>query len=492
MAVITNLDLLKIRRTRLIATLGPSSQSPQQIQALIAAGVNVFRLNMSHGKRDFHSRCVEHIRRIAAEEGRVVGIMADLCGPKIRIGQFQQGEIDLQQGSRVCVTTRKVMGEEGLIPSQYADLARDVAVGDHILLDDGRKKLQVEEVSSTEIYCNVIQGGRLVDFKGINLPGVDLSVPSLTEKDRADVLFVLSLEVDFLALSFVRKAADIEELRALVHSVDERGKDNTPWIIAKIEKPEALENTNDILAAADGIMVARGDLGVELGAEQVPIAQLQLIQKARTNCKPVIVATQMLESMIENSSPTRAEVSDVANAVIMGADAVMLSGETAVGKYSLESVQMMDRIARMTETHLWHQGEFVLHPFDTTEQPTASAMPVWHAVANATAILSRSLQVRAIVAYSKSGISAATMSAARPYAPLLAVSEYVMVCRRMILLWGVLPLWAESGIAEDEKKFIREQVVSLELAQSGQNVLLVRGFHADPQHNAPSVTVVTV
>lgn len=352
--------------------------------------------------------------------------MADLCGPKIRTGKFKKGSIELKNNSTVIVTTRDVEGKPGLIPSQYAALADDVEPGDRILLADGNFEMEVDSIDGTEITCTVIYGGTLGNHKGINLPGVKVSAPSLTDKDKEDAKLALELGVDFMALSFVRSANDIHDLRELIKSYNSDAR-----IIAKIEKPEALDEASAILDAADGIMVARGDLGVELKPEQVPVAQHQLIDLARKKFKPVIVATQMLESMIENARPTRAEVTDVAYAVTLGTDAIMLSGETAVGAFPIDAVKMMDRIARQTESYLWSHNAYGAK----LSNNTSSALPVWDAMANSMAQLAQDLKVHAVVVISQSGMSAATMSSVRPAAPVVAITRHPNICRIMEMLW---------------------------------------------------------
>jgi pyruvate kinase len=483
MAIVTQLDLLKKRRTKIIATLGPASREPAVIRELIQAGANVFRLNMSHGDHAFHRECFDRVRHVAEEMREPIAVFADLCGPKIRTGRFRDGGIKLRAGARVTVTTREVMGEDGLIPSQYQALAGDVKPGDRILLADGTLQLRVESIAGTEIECTVIQGGMLKDHKGINLPGVAVSAPSLTAKDRDDARFAMELGVDFLALSFVRSGNDIHGLKRLIAEAGQR----TP-VIAKIEKPEALDDMERILKAADAIMIARGDLGVELSPEQVPIAQNQLIDRAQRSFRPVIVATQMLESMIDNARPTRAEVSDVATAVTAGADAIMLSGETAVGAYPVEAVRMMDRVARHTESYLWRHGGFA--PLKAVAQK--KARPLWDAFAGVTARLAQDLKVRAIVVITKSGMSAVTMASARPAAPIVGVTGAATVCRRMNLSWGVIPVLAPEAGEENPNVLARRIARELDLAASGGFILLVRGFHSDPQLNTPSLTVLAV
>lgn len=483
MTITTNIHLLKKRRTKIIATLGPATREPESIRKLIESGVNVFRLNMSHGDHEFHRTCFGHIRRIAAELHLPVGVLVDLCGPKIRAGRFREGQITLTDGSKVTVTTRDVTGEPGLIPSHYRALAGDVLPGNRILLNDGALELMVDTVAGTEITCTVVHGGILKDHKGINLPGVKVSAPSLTAKDQVDAKFALELGADFLALSFVRTAADVRELRELVTA---QGKEIC--IIAKIEKPEALDNATEILDTADGIMVARGDLGVELKPEQVPVAQSQLIDLAKSKFKPVIVATQMLESMIEHARPTRAEVTDISYAVSLGTDAVMLSAETAAGAFPFEAVQMMDRIARQTEAALWQAGAYGSIPAVKPAPP----LSIWDAISHTTAQLSRDLLVRAILVLSRSGVSAATVSSARPAAPVIAITGLPHTCRRMTLYWSVIPVLREDADKSDPDELARRVAQELGLAEPGQYVLLVKGFHSDPHQNRPSVSVVTV
>ncbi len=483
MRIITEVNLLKKRRTKIIATIGPSTNDPKIIKNLITAGADIFRLNMSHGNHEIHRQTYLDIRKTALNLDRPIGILFDLCGPKIRTGKFKNEEIKLIEGRQVIVTTRDVEGNRELIPSRYRALADDVKPGNRILLDDGNMELEVRHTGGTEIHCIVIHGGTLKNHKGINLPGVHISAPSLTEKDKEDAQFAMELGADFLALSFVRKAADIQDLKNLIAA-----NSGSTAIIAKIEKPEALDDADAILDISDGIMVARGDLGVELNPEQVPVAQHQLIDRARSKFKPVIVATQMLESMIENAYPTRAEVADVANAVTLGTDAIMLSGETAVGAYPVDAVSMMDRIARQTESYLWEQNIYGGKPQKTHKD----AIPVWQAVANAMARLAYDLRVQAVVVISQSGMSAATMSAARPAAPVIVITDSPEVCRKISLLWGVIPVQKENAGKSDPNQLACYTACEQGLARPNETILLVRGFHSDPKLNAPSVTVVTI
>jgi len=484
MRISTDIKLLIYRRTKIVATLGPSSGDRKMIERLVQAGVNVFRLNMSHGTHDGHRLVYENVREVAAGLDTAIAILADLCGPKIRVGSFENGKIELNTEDIVTVTTRDVLGEKGLIPSQYSSLDRDVKMGNRILLDDGNIELRVLEVAGTEIICEVIAGGVLSDHKGMNLPGANVSAPSLTESDRRDAAFALELGVDLLALSFVRRASDIKELSDLI--ADAGG---SAGIIAKVEKPEALQNIEEILDAADGVMVARGDLGVELPPQAVPAAQDQLIELARRRRKPVIVATQMLESMIEHPRPTRAEVSDVATAVHSGADAIMLSAETAAGKYPLQAVKMMDVIARQTEGHLWQQGAFA----SLARKPGGRRpFPVEDALSESMALLSRDLMVRAIVVISKQGHSLDVMSSSRPAAPIVGICPDQRSASTACLLWGVIPVTVDSADDQDPHVLAKKIVQEKGLVAEDSTILVVRGFSSDPLNNVPSVTVLSI
>jgi pyruvate kinase len=473
--------LLHRRRTKIVATIGPASRDPAMLDALIRAGVNVFRLNLSHGDHEGHRVNFERVRAAAAAIGEPVAILADLCGPKIRVGRLAGGRLTLETGQQVTVTTRNILGEPGLIPSQYPALAQDVRPGDHILLDDGMLELRVVTVAGTEILCTVTAGGILKDRKGMNLPGVMVSSPSLTDKDRDDAHFALDLGVDYLALSFVRRPRDVADLKELIAATGA----NTP-VIAKIEKPEALDAIDEILEAADGLMVARGDLGVELAPEAVPIVQHDLVQRARLRNKPIIVATQMLESMIEHPRPTRAEVSDVSHAVFAGADAVMLSAETASGAFPVKAVEMMDRVARQVEGWQWIEGGFRSITEGERELPPPLSLRL--AVARSTAQLSRDLQVRAVVVRTESGPSALVIAATRPAAPIIALTRDERVCRRMNLLWGVIPQMIDAAEFDRPQAVARRRACELALAEEGQTILLLAGFGK----GEPMITVLPI
>lgn len=474
-------QLLNRRRTKIVATLGPASSEPAMIEKLIETGVNVFRLNFSHGDHETHRANYERVRAAADKLKEPVAVLGDLCGPKIRVGKFAGGKIELETGSTVTVTTRDVPGEPGLIPSQYDALAKDVRPGNRILLDDGLLELRVEKVTGTEIACHVVHGGVLKDKKGMNLPGVKVSAPALTEKDRRDGRFALELGVDYLALSFVRKAEEVYGLKGLLREAGCQAH-----VVAKIEKPEALEDIDEILEATDAIMIARGDLGVELAPETVPIAQHQLLRLARRKNRPVIVATQMLESMIERPRPTRAEVSDVSHAVFGGADAVMLSAETAAGAYPVESVKMMDYVARQVEALQFAESKFgTLVEHDDSPPP----IPLHVAIARSTAQLARDLAVRTIVVLSKTGATASMMSDARPSAPILAIATDASACRRMNLLWGVVPVQITPEEFQAPGPVACRIARDCGLAKAGQFLLMISGVSSFARGTTPTVAV---
>ncbi|MCO4763526.1 MAG: pyruvate kinase [Myxococcales bacterium] len=479
---------LKHRRTRIVATVGPASASEAVLRRLVDAGVNVFRLNFSHGDHDSHGALYSRIRAITAGVASPVAILADLCGPKIRVGYFPDGAIALTPGTTITITTRAVPGAPGLIPSEYEPLARDVKPGDRILLADGAMTLEVSGTDGvSEIEALVIHGGKLSDRKGMNLPGVALSTPSLTDKDRRDARFAAALGVDYLALSFVRSAQDMTDLRTLLEACC--GPDDVqPHLIAKIEKPEALRDIDGILAASDAIMVARGDLGVELPPEEVPIIQQELVAAAVLANRPVIVATQMLESMIEAPRPTRAEVSDIAWAAASGADAVMLSGETAAGRYPVESVETMDRVLRLVEGWQWRHGQF--GGLERLRDDTAR--PVDRALSRATASLSRDLRVRAVVVLTGTGRTARAVSAHRPAAPIVPLCTDQHVWRSLALFWGCSPRLVSTEDLDNQPALALRVVEKMQLAPPGSHVLMVWDTAYGERHWAPTVTVLEV
>ena len=454
------------RRTKIVATIGPSSSSPHMLRTLIREGLNVARINFSHGEPEAHLKTIALIRKISRELGAGVAVLGDLCGPKVRVGSFLNGGAILKEKSLVRITTRKVMGTEKLFQSQYARLIRDVKVGEPVLLDDGNLELRVEKKYVDSLDARVIRGGLLKDHKGMNLPESVLSVPALTEKDKRDIDYCLKAQVDYIALSFVKRASDVTELRRILEKAE-----SDIHIIAKIEMPEALRNIHDILRLSDGIMVARGDLGVELPAKKVPIIQNRLVQLANQYDKPVIVATQMLESMIEHSRPTRAEVTDVASACLSAADAVMLSAETAVGRYPAEAVSTMDDILRETEAYQFFSlgGQFGKGSAKKKNQ-------LHEALGKATAQLSRDLMVHSVFALTRSGTTARMISAQRPSAPILAMTRSARAAGKMALYWGVVPIMVDKQLSTDAYVAQAESLVKKrKLAHPGDYLILLSG-----------------
>ena len=424
-----------MRRTKIIATVGPASAAPGTLEALIAAGMDVARLNFSHGTHQEHKILIRRIRAAARRQGRTVAILQDLAGPKIRIGNLPEPGIILEPGRSFILTTRPDALNEGSVSVTYPFLAREVKSGDRLMLADGLMEMVVEETDGTDITCTVITGGLLTSHKGINLPTGTIRAPAFTAKDRVDLLFGLEAGVDYVALSFVKSA---EEIRGVRELITELGR-QTP-IIAKIERHEALKEIDDIVAETDAIMVARGDLGVEIPLEEVPMVQKRLIRMANTAGKPVITATQMLRSMVDSPRPTRAEATDVVNAILDGADAVMLSEETASGRYPVEAVQFMNRLALMAE------GNF---PHDSFLKKTPRH-DVPDSVAHASCILADHLDARAIVAHTQSGLTALNISRFRPRQPIVALTPNEGTLRRLALVWGCLPIRIRAARGTDD------------------------------------------
>lgn len=433
------------RKTKIVATVGPVSSSPDMIQKLIKAGVDIFRLNFSHGENSQKLELIRTIRQVSGKLGLQVGILGDLQGPKIRTGKMAGDGMTLVKGQEVVITTDDLLGGDGIIPTIYRSLPHDVHPGSRILLDDGLLELKVVALEGERVRCLVVTGGLLKNNKGINLPGVNVSAPCLTEKDLIDLDFALEAGVDFVALSFVRTAEDIEDIKRIIAA---KGKD-TP-VVAKIEKPEALRNFKKILEATDAVMVARGDLGVEIEPEKVPIHQKKIIQACIKAGKPVITATQMLDSMIRNPRPTRAETSDVANAIIDGTDAIMLSAETASGDYPIESVETMVRIAKDVENT----------DFLANGTPDCSVSSVAQAVAESSCRTAATLKAKAIVVFTRSGGTAALISAYRPTTQIMAFTTSMEIRRRLSIYWGVhctgvgIMENTDQQISEVEKKLL--------------------------------------
>ncbi|HSJ06170.1 MAG TPA: pyruvate kinase [Longimicrobiales bacterium] len=456
-------------RTKIVATIGPASAAADKVHALAEIGVDVVRLNFAHGNHETHRQVIEWVREAAVTVGKPLAVLADLAGPKIRIGSIPE-PIDLRDRSLVVLAPEAIAaGDE--IPTTYAGLAGDVQPGSRVLLDDGIMELRVAEVRHPRVMCRVARGGLLRSNKGINLPGIRVSAPALTEKDIADLDFALGIGVDYVGLSFVQRPDDIRDLRSRISS--------DALIVAKIEKDTALENIEPILALTDAVMVARGDLGVELPFEQVPIAQKRIIQLANLYGRPVITATQMLESMIEYPRPTRAEASDVANAIFDGTDAVMLSGETAMGRFPLLAVEAMARIAGEIE----RTADFAEGPkydMPMLQRLRIGATPTEHAIAAATVEAVRLLGAPAVVTFTRTGSTSRLVSSYRPPVPILGVTDRETTWRQLALVWGVRPVMCEAEVNYDNMlAAAREYLLANRLAEAGQRIVVTAGvpFH---------------
>jgi pyruvate kinase len=451
------------RLAKIVCTFGPATATPERVRALVDAGMDVARLNFSHGTREEHAAVYREVRAAGDAAGRAVGIMVDLQGPKIRLETFEDGGAFLSPGATFTITTELgVEGDESLAGTTYAGLARDVTPGANVLIDDGRIRLRVESTDGTRVRCTVIEGGRVSDHKGINLPGVKVSAPCLTAKDKEDLRFALTLRVDMVALSFVRDASDLADVHAVM---DEAGV-RLP-VIAKIEKPEAVDRLGPIVRAFDGLMVARGDLGVEIPLEQVPLVQKRAVRLAREHGKPVIVATQMLDSMIQHPHPTRAEASDVANAVLDGADALMLSGETSVGKYPVESVETMARIIEAAES----QGGLAMLPSIRRRPETRPEAIALNAVR-----IAEDLHAVALVAFTETGATARHVAVHRNRIPLLAFTSRPEVRSWLALLWGTETFVVGAARHTDEMVAMTDRaLLDLGRGHAGDYVVIVAG-----------------
>jgi pyruvate kinase len=450
-----------VRRAKIVCTLGPATSTPERIRALVEAGMDVARLNLSHGAYEDHEKVYRMVREASDATGRGVGIFVDLQGPKIRLGRLASGPVVLEPGAQFTITTRDVPGDGTMASTTYAGLPGDVAPGDPILINDGKVHLEVLSVVDHDVLTRVVVGGTISNHKGINLPGVAVSVPAMSVKDEQDLRWALGLTVDMIALSFVRSAADAEDVRAIM---DEMGV-HLP-VIAKIEKPQAIDNIDEIIDAFDAVMVARGDLGVECPLEDVPFLQKQVIEAARRQAKPVIVATQMLESMITAPQPTRAEASDVANAVLDGADAVMLSGETSVGEYPIETVATMARIVESTEDH----GLARMSAIDWQPRSRGGV------IAKAAAEVGERVGARYLVAFTQSGDSARRLSRYRSHIPVLAFTPVPLVRSQLSLSWGVETFIGEAVDHTDEMvRQVDEALLKIGRVQEGDLVVIIAG-----------------
>ncbi len=459
------------KRTKIVCTIGPASQDVGMLRAMIRAGMDVARINFSHGDHETHARNIVNIRQVAEQEGKVVAILADLPGPKLRLGSLVQDPLELTAGDHVTLTAREALDPEQpfVVPFPQADVLRDLNVGERLLLDDGQLEFNVtRKLADGDVECDVVIGGNLASHKGVSIPDTRLSLSSITEADREHVRFALENGVDYIAQSFVRTADDMRELCWLL-----RHWSGDAALIAKIEKAEAIANFDQILEASDGIMVARGDLGVETPAEEVPVHQKNIIRRCNEAGKPVITATQMLQSMIENPRPTRAESTDVANAIFDGTDAVMLSGETAVGKYPLQAVEMMTRIAQIAEKYLHdhaelHHEELILKGEKDRSIPAA--------ISHVTSRIADLLGAQLIVASTYSGYTARRVARVRPNTPILAATPNRQTYNRLALVWGVLPIMVQEYETIDEMIAVVEKTaLEARLVKSGDLIVLIGG-----------------
>jgi pyruvate kinase len=450
-------------RTKIVATIGPASSSPEIIRQMVQAGMHVARLNFSHGSYDDHARTVAMLRAVQKEMDSPITLLQDLQGPKIRVGQLPDGQIELVVGETLrLVPEAEFDGQSGVIPIDYPHLAQDARVGEQVLLDDGLFELKVVEVKDTGVLCQVIEGGVLKSRKGVNFPGLILQLPSVTDKDERDLEFGLAQGIDWVSLSFVRRAEDIIVLKDLLAR---KGYADVP-VIAKIEKPQAIDNLEQIIAVSDGVMVARGDLGVEMSPERVPMLQKRIIRLCNLRGIPAITATQMLDSMIHNPRPTRAEASDVANAIIDGTDAIMLSGESAVGQYPVKSVRMLAKIAEDVEKEVKFPD---LPPPDNDET---------HALSEALLAIDKILPLRLIVTFTSSGYTALLASKERPSVPVVALTPNVKIYHRLNLIWGVIPVLINEQVEtfEDLTAQANRTLRSRGLAQAGDKILIMAGI----------------
>lgn len=461
------------KRTKIVCTIGPASQEPGMLRAMIRAGMDVARINFSHGAHEIHARNIANVRRVAEEECAVVAILADLPGPKLRLGNLVQDPLELTAGDQVTLTARQELDPEQpfVVPLPHPDVIAELKIGDRLLLDDGQLEFVVRGKPDGDVLCEVVNGTMLSSHKGVSVPDTKLSMSSITEEDREHVKFALEQNVDYIAMSFVRSGDDIRELRWLVRHLK-----GDAALIAKIEKAEAITNFDAILDQADGIMVARGDLGVETPAEFVPVHQKKIIRRCNEAGKPVITATQMLQSMIDSPRPTRAESTDVANAIFDGTDAVMLSGETAVGKYPLQSVEMMARIAQIAEQYLHDHVE--LHPAELSlkELRLEKNRSIPAAISHVTAEIARMLDAKLIVASTWSGYTARRVARVRPSTPILAVTPNRITHQRLALVWGVMPVMvAEFATIDEMIDVVTRTAENEKLVEEGDLMVIIGG-----------------
>jgi pyruvate kinase len=465
-------------RTKIVCTIGPASGSVDTLRAMIRAGMNVARINFSHGDREAHAARIANIRRAAGEERAVVAILGDLQGPKLRVGEIRGDYTITRVGDDIVLTTRQAPGDAGEVHLPHPELVRVVEAGQRLLLDDGQLEFVVLDTTDTDIRCRVVNGGPLSSHKGVAAPGAHLPLSALTEKDREDVKFAVEQKLDYLAMSFVRTGQDVCQLRELLDGLSSK----VP-IVAKIEKPEALDAFDDVLACSDAIMIARGDLGVEIPAERVPFVQKDLIARCNRAGVPVITATQMLNSMIVNPRPTRAEASDVANAILDGTSAVMLSAETATGEYPIESVQTMDRIAAITEENLPYEEAMHRVRIDRAQTPAI-------AISQAAVEIAFELEAKIIVASTHAGSTARWMASYRPKTPVLAITPSAEVQRQLALVWGVIPRLTPYFRTTDELLEVGVELAQASgLAAEGDTIVITAGIPASARYTTNMLKV---
>ena len=468
---------MALRRTKIVCTTGPATESEESLRQLIGRGMDVCRLNMSHGTHEWHARQIRVVRALSQEQNRAVAIMTDIQGPKIRTSRVQGGSVILRAGDDLTIHSSDIIGDECHIGVRYPLFAKEVSVGQTILIDDGRIRMVVVETDGACVEAKVIVGGVLTDKRGVSVPDAHFSVPSVTEKDKKDISFGIEHNVDYIAVSFVRRASDISGVKQMIH---EQGADIP--VIAKIETKMGLDNFSEILKVADGIMVARGDLGVEIPIEEVPITQKRLIKESNASGKPVITATQMLESMIHDAIPTRAEATDIANAILDGTDAIMLSGETTIGDYPIESLVMMDRIARTTESAGWRVR--------MEADAGVTGLSIKRSIGRAVCQLARDLNAAAIITTTYSGSTATVVSMYRPETPIIAITPDEATFRRLALVWGVTPLRIPVvGTTDEAMDASVRSAMDAGFVKAGDRVVLTTGV---PIFVAGTTNLITV
>lgn len=454
------------KKTKIVCTIGPASESKETLEDLMLNGMNVARLNFSHGNHEEQQEKVDAIKEVSQKLGLYIAIMIDLKGPEIRLGNFSVDKVDIETGQKFTFTTRDVLGDEQICSVSHKDLPKDLKEGATILVDDGLVEFRVEKIEDTEIHTTALNSGEISNHKGVNIPGVSLSLPAITDKDREDIIFAVKNKADFIAGSFIRKEEDVFEIRKIL---EENGGDEIR-IISKIENQEGVDNLDQIIDSSDGIMVARGDLGVEIPAEDMPLVQKDMIRKTYLAGKPVITATQMLDSMIRNPRPTRAEVTDVANAIIDGTSAIMLSGETASGKYPIQAVKMMSSIAKKIE-------ESVKYDLIFDEQMEDSGNAITNSVSRSACVLAKDLKAGAIIAATSSGNTARQISKFRPQTKIIAATSNEHVCRRMALSWGVEPVLIDNFDNNDDLvRAAIDEALQNKLIQEGDTAVLTAGI----------------